>query len=62
MKSLRRLKETLGRGQKGRIRPVLMGFLLLIVGLAFDQWWWKVGGIIVIVVFVDSVLRSPKID
>lgn len=46
----------------GRIRPVVIAFILIIAGLVFHQWWWKVGGIILIIVFVDAVLHSPRMD
>ncbi|MFZ3230214.1 MAG: hypothetical protein WA160_08415 [Pseudobdellovibrio sp.] len=39
----------------GRVRPLVLGFLILFTGLILDKWWWKIGGVVVIVVFVESI-------
>lgn len=52
------LAQILSRiGVAGRIRPVLFGILIMVVGILLDQSWWKVGGVILIVVFVRSIYR-----
>ncbi len=46
----------------GRVRPFVIGVLLLISGLLMDKWWWKVGGIILLIIFVQASYRYRPIN
>lgn len=48
--------------QYGRIRPFMLGLLILVLGLSMGRWWWQVGLTIIIVVFVDALLRYRTLD
>lgn len=49
------------RSIDGRVRPVIFGIIVMVSGLLLDRWWWKVGGIILIVVFVEAAYRYRAI-
>ena len=48
--------------KSGRIRPVVLAFAVLIAGFAFGKWWWQLGGIILIVLMVESFFRYRSLD
>lgn len=47
---------------QGRIRPVLLGLAVLTVGLLAEKWWWQLGALILIVVFVQALVRYVTLD
>ncbi len=46
----------------GKVRPFVLGVLIMLSGLLLEKWWWKVGGIILIVVFVEAAYRYRTLD
>jgi hypothetical protein len=51
-----------GLGNSGRVRPFVVALLLIILGLLLHQWWWKVGGVIMIVLFIEAYFRYRSLD
>jgi hypothetical protein len=41
----------------GRIRPAVLGILLVTAGLLFENNWWQLGVLILVVVFVEAAMR-----
>jgi predicted RND superfamily exporter protein len=48
--------------QLGRIRPLILGILILILGLWMDRWWWRLGALIIVVVAVEGYYRYRSLD
>jgi hypothetical protein len=44
-----------------RIDPVL-AITILAAGLLLDKWWWQVGGVLLIVLFVEAFYRYRTLD
>jgi hypothetical protein len=51
-----------GLGNNGRVRPFVVALSLIILGLLLHQWWWRVGGVIMIVLFIEAYFRYRSLD
>ncbi len=47
---------------KGRIRPVILGLILIIAGLFLDHLFWQMGVIILIIVFIEGYYHYPPLN
>lgn len=56
------LKDPKKLSQLGRIRPFVLGLTLLILGIVFDKWWWGIGLLIIIVLFIEAYFRYRPMD
>lgn len=59
--SFSKMKSILVRAS-GRIRPVVIGLIVLVAGLLMHRWWWEIGAILLIVIFVDAYFRYVTLD
>ncbi|MBL7671758.1 MAG: hypothetical protein JNM39_14825 [Bdellovibrionaceae bacterium] len=50
-------KSILYQKRFGRIRPLVLAVIILLAGLLLDKWWWQIGGILVLVIFVEAFYR-----
>jgi hypothetical protein len=50
------------RMSSGRIRPFVLALIILIAGLLLDKWWWHVGVVIMIVLFVEAFYHYRPLD
>lgn len=41
----------------GRVRPAVLGVLIVIAGLLIEKSWWQLGVVILIAVFVEASAR-----
>ncbi len=48
--------------KSGRIRPFLLALIILITGLWLDKWWWQIGMITIIIIFIESCYRYQTHD
>ena len=46
----------------GRIRPFVLALVILIAGLLLQKWWWQIGAVIMIVLFVEAYYRYRTLD
>jgi hypothetical protein len=46
----------------GRARPLVLAITILAAGLLLDKWWWQVGGVLLIVLFVEAFYRYRTLD
>jgi hypothetical protein len=46
----------------GRVRPFVLGLLVMIVGVFMEKWWWQLGLMIIIAVFVESYFHYRASD
>ena len=46
----------------GRVRPLVLALVILVAGLLLDKWWWHVGGVIMIVIFIEAFYRYRTLD
>ncbi len=54
--------KNLKRSQRGRVRPFVLGVIILAAGLVLDKWWWQIGGVLLTVVFVEAFYRYRALD
>lgn len=52
----------ISRRQIGRVRPVVLGLVLIVAGLLLEQWWWQLGAVLLIAVLVESYFRYVTLD
>jgi hypothetical protein len=48
--------------ESGRIHPFLLGIIVLVAGLLAHQWWWQIGAVIIVAVFVDAYFWYRTLD
>ena len=46
----------------GRIYLSLLAILILVAGLVLDKWWWQIGALLIIVLFVNAYSRYRTLD
>lgn len=46
----------------GRIRPLGIALIVLIAGLLLDKWWWQLGIVIMIALFIDAYNRYRTLN
>jgi hypothetical protein len=47
----------------GRIRPFVLGLVILVAGLLIQKWWlWQIGLTILIVLFIEAYFRYRTSD
>ena len=46
----------------GRVHPLLLGLVILVVGLLLKMWWWQLGAVLLIAVFVGAFYRYRAVD
>ena len=49
-------------GKKGRVRPTVLGIIILASGLMLNQWWWQIGAVLLCVVFIEGFYRYRSLD
>lgn len=53
-----RLKKKSKMQYLGRVRPMVLSLLIILVGVLTDNdWWWKVGLIMLISLFIGGYYR-----
>ncbi len=55
-------QNNLKRSQAGRIRPFVLAVIILSAGLLLGKWWWQIGGVLLIVLFVEAFYRYRTLD
>lgn len=46
----------------GKIRLVALALVILATGLIMGKWWWQIGGIMLIVIFVQAFYRYRSLE
>lgn len=55
-------KKTIGLNRSGKVRPVVLGLIVIISGLAFGREWWVWGIVILIAVFIEAAIRYSQMN
>ncbi len=45
-----------------RIPLLIIGMILMSVGIVLDKWWWQIGALIVVVLFVEALFILIVLD
>jgi hypothetical protein len=48
--------------QLGRIRPFVLALFIIVLSLLLHNWWWKIGAIIMIILFIEAYFRYRGIE
>lgn len=45
-----------------RIPLLIIGMLLMSAGIVLDRWWWQIGALILVVLFVEALFILVILD